>query len=97
MGYVGTVYFERQKGIIYFEGGVERGERNVSIENLAKIADALHVEVRDLFDFEPIRGREKEQALNEVVTLLSKYDVSHIKMIRNIFLEVLKTSSNHKK
>lgn len=30
-------------------GGVERGERNVSLVNIKKIADALHVHVRDLF------------------------------------------------
>lgn len=33
-----------------YVGGVERGERNVSIDNIAKIAAALSVPVRDLFD-----------------------------------------------
>ena len=30
-------------------GGVERGERNVSLVNIHKIADALGVHVRELF------------------------------------------------
>jgi len=30
-------------------GGVERGERNISLINIHKIAQALRVEVRDLF------------------------------------------------
>lgn len=30
-------------------GGIERGERNVSLVNIQKIAAALHVPVRDLF------------------------------------------------
>lgn len=30
-------------------GGVERGERNISIINIYKIADALGVEVQELF------------------------------------------------
>lgn len=30
-------------------GGVERGERNVSLLNIRKIADALGVSVRELF------------------------------------------------
>jgi transcriptional regulator with XRE-family HTH domain len=31
-------------------GGVERGERNISLINIHKIADALGVDTRDMFD-----------------------------------------------
>ena len=31
-------------------GGVERGERNLSLINIIKIADALSMDVKDLFD-----------------------------------------------
>lgn len=31
-------------------GGVERGERNISLVNIHKIADALGVSARELFD-----------------------------------------------
>ena len=31
-------------------GGVERGERNISLVNIHKIADALGVNARDLFN-----------------------------------------------
>lgn len=31
-------------------GGVERGERNISLLNIQKIADALGVKVRELFN-----------------------------------------------
>ena len=32
-------------------GMIERGEKNITIFNLKKIAQALHVQVRDLIDF----------------------------------------------
>jgi len=33
-----------------YVGGVERGERNVSLGNIEKIAQALGVEIKDLFE-----------------------------------------------
>lgn len=33
-------------------GGVERGERNISLINIEKIAKALEVDIKDLFDNE---------------------------------------------
>ena len=32
-----------------YVGGVERGERNVSLENIVKLAQALSIRTRDLF------------------------------------------------
>ncbi len=36
-----------------YVGGVERGERNVALENIVKLAGALSVRTRDLFDSLP--------------------------------------------
>jgi transcriptional regulator with XRE-family HTH domain len=36
-----------------YVGGVERGERNVALENIVKLARALSVRSRDLFDSLP--------------------------------------------
>jgi len=36
-----------------YVGGVERGERNVALENIVKLAGALSVRSRDLFDSLP--------------------------------------------
>ena len=33
-----------------YVGGVERGERNISLENVVKLAKALSVRSRDLFE-----------------------------------------------
>lgn len=34
-----------------YVGGIERGERNVALDNIAKLAKALGVEIADLFSF----------------------------------------------
>lgn len=36
-----------------YVGGVERGERNVSLENIVKLARALSVRTKDLFESLP--------------------------------------------
>lgn len=36
-----------------YVGGVERGERNIGLENIVKLARALSVRTRDLFDSLP--------------------------------------------
>ena len=36
-----------------YVGGVERGERNVALENIVKLAGALPIRTRDLFDSLP--------------------------------------------
>jgi transcriptional regulator with XRE-family HTH domain len=36
-----------------YVGGVERGERNVALENIVKLARALSVKTSDLFDSLP--------------------------------------------
>ena len=33
-----------------YMGGVERGERNIGVRNLARIADALDIQLCDLFE-----------------------------------------------
>ena len=36
-----------------YVGGVERGERNIALENIVKLAQALSVRARDLFETLP--------------------------------------------
>jgi transcriptional regulator with XRE-family HTH domain len=36
-----------------YVGGIERGERNVALENIAKLSKALSVRSRDLFELLP--------------------------------------------
>ncbi|TAK94554.1 XRE family transcriptional regulator, partial [Patescibacteria group bacterium] len=34
-----------------YVGMIERGEKNITISNLRKLAQAMHLQVRDLIDF----------------------------------------------
>ena len=40
-----------------YVGGIERGERNPSLINIGRIAEALGVPILDLFDFEDERKK----------------------------------------
>jgi len=41
-------------------GGIERGERNPSLKNIAAIAKALDVSLRDLFSFGDLKSKMKK-------------------------------------
>jgi len=41
---------------VTYLSGIERGLRNPALKNIRRIAEALDVTVRDLFDFKEARG-----------------------------------------
>ncbi|MGG1314835.1 helix-turn-helix domain-containing protein [Cohnella laeviribosi] len=76
-------------------GGVERGERNISLENLAKIASALELEPKTFFEFDiPIQqppSDKKDAALQEVISILKGKDIRYIQMTKKLLVEIFKT------
>jgi len=54
-----------------YVGGIERGERNVSLENLEKLASAFNVSLAELFDF-PEPNRSKRQAVESKIASLAR-------------------------
>ena len=61
-------------------GAVERGERNITLENLAKIAKGLKLPLRELF---PPDTKHVESA-NELVALLAIADQSTSELILSV-------------
>ena len=69
-------------------GGVERGERNVSLDNIGKIAKGLGVEPLELFRFRPQRSRAAvEKELNQ---RLERHDPEVVLRMLELIEEVSK-------
>jgi transcriptional regulator with XRE-family HTH domain len=54
-------------------GGIERGERNVSLENLQKISSAFKLSIAELFDF-PATPNQRKILESKVLILMRHYD-----------------------
>ena len=61
-------------------GAVERGQRNITLENLSKIAKGLRVPVRELFPQES-KGAD---SVNELIALLAIADQSTSDLILSV-------------
>lgn len=60
----------------------ERGQRNVTLENVEKIASGLNVNVRDLF---PPQEALKDEKVQELLALLSiADDAKHLNLIVDV-------------
>ncbi|MDS1030539.1 helix-turn-helix transcriptional regulator [Bacillota bacterium LX-D] len=72
-------------------GGLERGERNISLVNLAKIAKALEVSIHELLKFEYELSEEKQASIEEIVLLLSSRNERQVEMAKNVLTEIFNT------
>jgi transcriptional regulator with XRE-family HTH domain len=70
-------------------GGIERAENNVSVKNLEKIADALEVEVYELFiDYKSTKEMmNKDVTLDEIWSLLTSLDTNDLKKAQRVLNE----------
>ncbi|TNJ63774.1 helix-turn-helix transcriptional regulator [Paenibacillus hemerocallicola] len=74
-------------------GGIERAEKNISLLNLAKIADALDVEIHELFGYSysmKMELSDKEEEITEILDILLRQDLNDLKRVKTIIKEVLR-------
>jgi transcriptional regulator with XRE-family HTH domain len=66
-------------------GAIERGERNPSLKTLEKIAQALNVQVSDLFKFMGSEASPQEERLKaEIFSMLEGQEAKTIRFILNL-------------
>ena len=82
-----------EKGGFHFSyiGQIERGEKNVALLNLAKIADALEVNLMQLFAYveEDVRLTESENDLRDIVSMLRTSSPQQTRMIKNVIQQII--------
>lgn len=64
-------------------GMIERGEKNITLENIEKIADALNIELKELLNFQEnsLYKENTEIAKITAPTTFAKWAVNHIRSI----------------
>ncbi len=71
-------------------GGVERGERNLSLKVIKKIADALKIDIRELFAgnlYEDI-DVESKVIINDINRLLVNKDIHILQLIKILIKDI---------
>lgn len=68
-------------------GGIERGERNISLETLQKIIDALEVSAVELFPANTTIL--KNEVLKEHIEMISERPIQDIELIHRVSKDIL--------
>jgi len=91
---------ERAGMVDSYVAGIERGERNISLESLEKIVRALEAEPVDAFrfgDLELGKGLEgKRDAIRLLASFLEERSLEEIELIRRIAKDVMATIDKEK-
>lgn len=81
-------------------GGVERGDRNISLETLEKIIDALGVLPVEIFLFDYADTEQeqvdKKQVLEALNSLLIGRNIQEVKMVHRLAKDILATIDEQK-
>lgn len=71
-------------------GGVERGERNLSLKSIEKIASALRIDIRELFTrHAPNRADiESNEIIGDINNILFSKDIDTLRLIRLLIKDI---------
>ena len=69
-------------------GAVERGEKNISLQNIEKIAHGLGVDIAKLFTF--IGQTKKNHLFREIVNLLSSESPKELELVLRVIKALFK-------
>jgi len=87
-----------EKGGFHFSyiGQIERGEKNITILNLTKIADALEVKLGQLFTYvnEEEKLVQSDGDIKEILSILRKLKPHQVKTVRSIVKSISDDSEN---
>ncbi|MEN1988183.1 helix-turn-helix domain-containing protein [Paenibacillus hubeiensis] len=82
-----------EKGGFHFSyiGQIERGEKNVSLVNLAKIAESLEVNLVQLFAYvnEDVEVTNSETEIREIVNLLRDASADRLQLAKKVIKEIV--------
>jgi transcriptional regulator with XRE-family HTH domain len=73
-------------------GGLERGQRNISLANLYKIANSLGISLSELVDIDNSKSHDtKDMVVEGIVNLLSELNEEEVKMASDVLRRIFQT------
>jgi transcriptional regulator with XRE-family HTH domain len=67
-----------------YVGGIERGERNVALENLAQIATAFGLSLSQLFDFQKAGKSRRDILQANIIATVRKKNDGELRLLQTI-------------
>lgn len=80
-----------------YVGGVERGERNLSLRSIEKIASALEVSLSELFNFHTMEKPTTEDELltGEIIGLVKSLELKSKRLVTEVLRSLIKELKNY--
>ncbi|MDQ0087596.1 transcriptional regulator with XRE-family HTH domain [Paenibacillus anaericanus] len=81
-----------EKGGFHFSyiGQIERGEKNVSLLSLAKVANALEVNVAQIFAYAYEESEQIDVNIQDIVTMLRESSPEKVRIAKNVIREIVR-------